>query len=336
MLKTTLKLIAIAAVITITAATAPRAQVTFCSFYDSVTTFDGNPVPVGSIIEAYDPDGVSCGTFTVDTPGYYGFLPVINDDPSTPGDQGAVAGDTISFTINGRPATVVAGDPTWTELAIKNVTLSASSSNIALAGVYYPPDTIVGYDYTVRIRVGVRNDGDGLDFYGISAYSPDGWNITEQPDFVYANPNDTVYIYFDIDIPVWPGSDTVHTVDYSVFSYLDTSQYVDSSIRLTTSFTVGIGDDIDDLLPTGFVLEQNYPNPFNPTTNIAFELPVRSNVRLEFYDILGRQVDLAELGSLSSGQHIYEFDGSRLASGVYFYRMVTEKFIQSKKMLLVK
>lgn len=338
-MKISLKLVVIAAVITLTAAWPSSAQVPFCAFFDSTTFFDGNPVPLGSRIDAFDPDGIMCGSTIVDTlPGYWGFMSVIGNDPTTPGlDEGAEAGDLIRFTINGRNATVDSGDAIWQDQQVKRVSLSANSINIAIAGVYYPPDTTVGFDYTVRIKVGVRNDGDGLDFYGITASSQKGWNITEQPDFVYADPNDTAYIFFDIDVPLWfPGGDTTDEVTYSVFSYLDPLQTVDSSVRLFASITVGIGDDFDNILPTGFVLEQNYPNPFNPTTNIAFELPVRSYVRLEFYDILGRQVELVELGSLSSGSHIYEFDGSRLATGVYFYRLVTEKFIQSKKMLLLK
>ncbi len=337
-IKTSLKLVALAAVMTITAATAPQAQVPFCVFFDSTTTFDGNPVLTGSIIEAFDPDGISCGKDTVLLDGYFGFMPVLGDDPTTPGlDEGAEAGELIRFTINGRNTTVDSGDAIWQDQRVKRVSLSANSTNIAITGVYYPPDTLVGIDQTVRFRVGVRNDGDGLDFYGINVSSFNGWTVTEQPDFVYADPGDTAYIYFDVDIPAWfPGEDTTDLVSYSVFSYLDPTQTVDSSVEINASITVGIGDDIDNLLPTGYVLEQNYPNPFNPTTNISFTLPIRSNARLEFYNILGREVDLAELGSLSAGQHIYEFNGSNLASGVYFYRLVTEQFIASKKMLLVK
>lgn len=337
-MKTTLKLVAIASVMTITATIPSQAGHQFCTFFDSTTTFDGNPVLTGSIIEAFDPDGISCGKDTVLINGYFGFMPVSGDDQITPGfDEGAKAGDLIRFTINGRNATVDSGSAIWQDQQVKRVSLSANSTNIAIAGVYYPPDTTVGYDYTVSFRVGVRNDGDGLDFYGITASSQKGWTITEQSDFVYAKPGTTAYIYFDIDIPLWfPGNDTTDLVSYSVFSYLDTTQTVDSSVDINASFSVGIGDDIDDLLPSGFVLEQNYPNPFNPTTNIAFTLPLHSNVRLEFYDVLGRQIDIIEMGSLSSGQHIYEFDGSNLASGVYFYRLVSEQFIASKKMLLVK
>ena len=332
-----LKLVAIAAVMTIAAATAPLAQVPFCVFYDSTTTFNGNPVPVGSIIEAFDPDGVPCGKDTVLYAGYYGFMPVLGNDPSTGGiDEGAMEGDSIHFTLNGHPATVNLGDQTWHNLDTNLVSLSASTSNIAITGVKYPGDTIVGFNYTVRIKVGVRNDGDGLDYYGVNAVSSKGWNIDPQPNFVYANPGDTAFIYFDIDIPAFPGNDTVSSVSYSVFTYLDTTKHVDSSLQMTSSITVDIGDDIGDILPRGFVLEQNYPNPFNPTTNIAFEIPVRLSIRLEFYDVLGREIRTAELGSLSAGSHIYEFDGSNLSSGVYFYRMVTENFIQSRKMLLVK
>ena len=341
-----LKALATAAVISIAAAIPSYGQVPFCVFFDSVdvstdslqTTFDGRPIPVGSVIEAFDPDGISCGKDTVLVEGIYGFMPVIGDDPTTPGlDEGATNGQTISFKINGRPATVVRGDPTWQDQHIKEVALAANSVNIAIAGVHYPPDTTVGFNYTVRFHVGVRNDGDGLDFYGVTASSQKGWNITAQPNFVYADPNDTAFIYFDLDIPLWfPGGDTTDLVTYSVFSYLDPSQHVDSTVRVYSSITDGIGDGNDGLLPSGYVLEQNYPNPFNPTTNISFQLPVKSSVRLEFYDILGRQVETADMGSLSAGQHVYEFNGMGKASGVYFYRLVTEQFIDTKKMLLVK
>src|SRR3970040_2253278 len=153
-IRTSLKLVAIAAVITITAATAPRAQVPFCVFFDSTTTFDGNPVLTGSIIEAFDPDGICCGKDTVLIDGYFGFMPVLGDDPSTPGlDEGAEAGDLIRFTVNGRNATVDSGSATWQDQQVKRVSLSTNSISIAIAGVHYPPDTTVGYDYTVRFRV---------------------------------------------------------------------------------------------------------------------------------------------------------------------------------------
>ncbi|MCH8028216.1 MAG: T9SS type A sorting domain-containing protein [candidate division Zixibacteria bacterium] len=333
-----LKIAVLAAAIMIIAASPAQSQVPFCIFFDSTTTFDGKPVPVGSIIEAFDQSGISCGKDTVHTAGFYGFFAVLGDDPFTPGiDEGAEAGETVKFKINGRDATVTSGDPTWQNLDTSLVSLSASSISIAITGVSYPGDTLVGFNTTIRVRVGVRNDGDGLDYYGVTAYtSKESWTITpSQTEFVYAEPNDTAFIYFDVEVPLWPGS-TLVLISYSVFSYLDTSQHVDSSFNMKSDIAVGIDDEIDGILPSRFVLEQNYPNPFNPTTNIAYTLPFRTDVQLQIYDILGREIESIDLGNKGAGEYIYQFDGSLLASGIYFYRMLTETHSESKKMMLVK
>ncbi|MFQ6007652.1 MAG: T9SS type A sorting domain-containing protein, partial [Candidatus Zixiibacteriota bacterium] len=89
-------------------------------------------------------------------------------------------------------------------------------------------------------------------------------------------------------------------------------------------------------LPASIVLHQNYPNPFNPMTHIRFDLPSRSKIRLSVYNILGQEV--AELidRDLGEGKHEVVFDGSRLASGVYFYRLKADESVLTKKMLLVK
>lgn len=333
-----LKTAVLAAAIAIIAASPTQSQVPFCIFFDSTSTFDGKPVPVGSILEAFDQSGVSCGKDTVHTAGFYGFFPVLGDDPSSPGiDEGADPGETVRFTINGRDATVTSGDPTWQNLDTNLVSLAANSTLIALSGVSYPNDTMVGFNRWVGVVVAVRNDGDGLDFYGINAVSSKGWTIKPQTHFDYAEPNDTAYLYFEVFVPNWfPGGDTTDFISYSVFSYLDTSQHVDSSFTMTASITTDIDDEIDGILPSGFVLEQNYPNPFNPTTNIAYRLPSRTDVLLQIYDILGREIESIDLGNQGAGEYIYQFDGSLLPSGIYFYRMLTETHSESKKMMLVK
>jgi hypothetical protein len=87
---------------------------------------------------------------------------------------------------------------------------------------------------------------------------------------------------------------------------------------------------------TDYQLSQNYPNPFNPVTNIKFSLPERSNVRITVYNLLGIQV--AELVNevRSAGTHTINFDASDLSSGVYFYKIEAGKFIQTKKLTLLK
>ncbi len=87
-----------------------------------------------------------------------------------------------------------------------------------------------------------------------------------------------------------------------------------------------------------FALAQNFPNPFNPQTAIGFSLLAVGNVTLKVYDVLGREVQtLLNNESLQAGRHEIQFDGSRLTSGVYFYRLSVEgKFSETKKLLLMK
>ena len=89
-------------------------------------------------------------------------------------------------------------------------------------------------------------------------------------------------------------------------------------------------------IPERYLLQQNYPNPFNPTTKIRYELPVNGNVKLTVYDISGREVNSLINGYQNAGVYSLEFNGSGLSSGVYFYKLETQEFTQTKKMILVK
>jgi hypothetical protein len=88
---------------------------------------------------------------------------------------------------------------------------------------------------------------------------------------------------------------------------------------------------------TEFALYQNYPNPFNPTTQIAFDVPMRGTVRLDVYNPIGEKVTTLVNGPLNAGHHNISFDGSNLTSGLYFYSIsVDNSFHATRKMLLVK
>jgi hypothetical protein len=89
-------------------------------------------------------------------------------------------------------------------------------------------------------------------------------------------------------------------------------------------------------LPTEFSLEQNYPNPFNPTTEIHFALPVASRVKIEIFNIVGQRIEVLVDGSMEAGYHSVPWDASSTASGVYLYRISTDEFVASKKMVLIK
>ena len=89
-------------------------------------------------------------------------------------------------------------------------------------------------------------------------------------------------------------------------------------------------------VPAHFSLAQNYPNPFNPSTTIRYGLPQRADVSLVVFNTLGQQVATLVNGSQDAGYHEAKFDGSNLASGIYFYRIQAGGFVQTKKFVLLR
>jgi len=89
-------------------------------------------------------------------------------------------------------------------------------------------------------------------------------------------------------------------------------------------------------MPSGFVLYQNYPNPFNPSTTISYQLPEEGNVELSIYNMLGQQVAQLVSGYKNAGNYSVIWDAQNFASGIYFYTLKEQNFIESKKMLLLK
>ena len=140
---------------------------------------------------------------------------------------------------------------------------------------------------------------------------------------------------------VWPppvaDRETPDSVAINIGEAPDTAR----TVNFTYSVVAGIGDGSSDGLPTTFELAQNYPNPFNPTTSISFSLPERGQVRLAVYNLLGRKVVTLVDGEMSGGIHTVEWDGkdsqgAPCASGVYFYRMTSSDFVDTRKMLFLK
>lgn len=83
-------------------------------------------------------------------------------------------------------------------------------------------------------------------------------------------------------------------------------------------------------------LTQNYPNPFNPVTKIRFFLSNTSNVTLKIYDVLGHHIETLVDNRITAGQHEVEWNATGIASGVYLYQLQTDRFIESKKILVLK
>ena len=99
--------------------------------------------------------------------------------------------------------------------------------------------------------------------------------------------------------------------------------------------TVSLSDISDANVPKKFELMQNYPNPFNPTTNLSFSVPVATNYSLTIFNVLGQTVDQFS-GYSEPGRVDISWNASDKSSGVYFYKLDTDSFTETKKMVLLK
>ena len=96
--------------------------------------------------------------------------------------------------------------------------------------------------------------------------------------------------------------------------------------------------DVDDefSVPSAISLISNYPNPFNPITSIKYQLSTESEVRLNIYDMNGREVATLINDNISAGYHEVSWDASEFSSGIYFYRLTAGDFVDTKKMIFMK
>jgi len=101
-------------------------------------------------------------------------------------------------------------------------------------------------------------------------------------------------------------------------------------------YGIKTGINRNDQIPTQFILFQNYPDPFNSTTKINYTVPKSVFTTIKVYDVLGREVTTLVNENKSAGDYSIQFDGGKLVSGIYFYRMKAGDFVQTKKLILLK
>ncbi len=111
--------------------------------------------------------------------------------------------------------------------------------------------------------------------------------------------------------------------------------YLGLILKTTNGGITGF-NNISSEIPKSFSLCQNYPNPFNPTTNIKFDIPKQSFVKLVIYDMLGREVATLVNEQLKAGTYQADWNAPAFPSGVYFYKLQTESYTETKKMVLIK
>ncbi len=105
---------------------------------------------------------------------------------------------------------------------------------------------------------------------------------------------------------------------------------------MLNGYPTDVSDENEESFPSSYHLSQNYPNPFNPSTKINFSLPKATTVKLDIYNILGQKVTTLIDNQLPPGEHTVTWNAANRVSGIYFYRLQTDDFVDSKKMVLVR
>jgi hypothetical protein len=111
--------------------------------------------------------------------------------------------------------------------------------------------------------------------------------------------------------------------------------YGDNGLIIKIDLTTGVHDR-ETANPNQFALGQNYPNPFNPATKISFSIPAAGFTSLKVFDVLGNETATLVDGQMAAGNHSVTFNASHLTSGVYFYRLQTGTYSETKKLILAK
>ncbi len=141
------------------------------------------------------------------------------------------------------------------------------------------------------------------------------------------------YVY---DIPTYTGN-SLHT--FASYRNGNTLHVWVAGTGMTllhyTAYVTGVKEKVQQEI-SSYSLSQNYPNPFNPTTTISFSLPSRSYVTLKVFDALGREVSVVLSEELHAGNYSRQWNAAGLSSGMYFYRLQSGSFIETKKLILLK
>jgi len=214
---------------------------------------------------------------------------------------------TATPTLTTPPAVLPSGSPTkyqapypnWVKVDIHSLGINPANSFV----VEFP----IGAPYPASNRVMI------IDYPSTSSYHSFSFSSTATPP--------TWLVYGDANAPG------------DIFLYL---------IRAYISFKAPTGvKQTVELVPASFKLNQNYPNPFNPSTVISYQLAYLSKVRIKVYDVLGKEITTLVNGQKPAGNYQIVWDGTdnfgnKVTSGVYFYRIDTDNFVQTKKMVLIK
>ena len=267
----------------------------------------------------------------------------------------APASGTAYVTISGGSLTVTAGDGFYlTGGALTNFTISggtvfsiASGKLINVTGsstaiLSLNGETVSGNlrsESTSTLNVSLLNGtaltGDAR-YAALAMDSTSVWNVTANS--ILTTISDASKISgLNVTNIIGNGHNVHYDSTLSGNSYLHALTYnlVNGGYLTPGAVTIGI-NEINSTVPSEYKLGQNYPNPFNPTTKINFSIMNSGLVTLKVYNNLGKEISTLVNQNLNNGTYTCEFNGNGLPSGVYFYRLKTGGYTETRKMFLIK
>lgn len=209
------------------------------------------------------------------------------------------------------------------------------------------------YDWFFNSWVYQPNHPQYSNSYSIGNFGGGNWKVDFLAKQVQTNAG-FFQIPIKLKISFTSGSDTVikvmNNINNQMFSFNFTRQPTalvfdpDNDIVLKIATTIGV-NQISSVVPEKFALGQNYPNPFNATSKIKYQIGKTENgilkiengmVSMKVFDVTGKEVMTIVNENQKLGTYEVTFDGSNLASGIYFYQLKTDNFIETKKLILIK
>lgn len=220
------------------------------------------------------------------------------------------------------------GGMNWTEI------ISIYNSGSVLYGEIYFINAMTGFlGEWGKIS---KTDNGGINW---REYDTPGWRLIE--DIFFINPL-TGWCVPDLAYTTNGGANWTSSLNgffYKVFFINQNTGWVCGEngliYKTTNGGTTNILQSLIQISST-FLLKQNYPNPFNPITNIKFDLPKSTDVRISVFDITGKEVAVLVNERLAAGTYATNWDASGFSSGVYFYKMSAGDFVETRKMMVVR
>jgi hypothetical protein len=196
-----------------------------------------------------------------------------------------------------------------------------------------------GYEMGVFLPNGSNNMWNGGGCGGMMNFNSNiNYNLhftNQQINGFDSSPKNVAAKYWDSQTSSWKKvSNAIVNIDDGTVNF--NMSLVSNYVILTSTVITSVEQENSSIIVDDFRLGQNYPNPFNPSTTINYTLPKNGDVTLKVFDVLGREVKMLVNQTQQAGNYNVSFNASDLPSGIYFYELNSNNFVQVKKMMLLK